>query len=591
MIKRILIVYIAILLVGFLSSGYIISNFIQGQMLLEIKERLKSDLVLLQPIFDEKVDSPEDELAVQVQKLALGIQARLTIIAPDGRVIADSERDSRTMNNHNLRPEVVLARQQGLGENIRYSNTLSEEMLYVAVPLNESNREGYILRQALPLAKIQETLNVIYRSVFTILSITLLLAGVAGFYFLRRTLRPVNEICEVAEAVSKGNWSLKAPANIKGEIGHLARTFNQMIEELSLRLQALTHQKEKIETVLKGMQEGVIALDSDNRIRECNRAAAMLLNLEDTHRGSILSTNGRRPEWPVVFEKVRHTKTTQKFDVELNSKTLEFRVTPLDQEEEVLVVIRDITEAARYESLRREFVGNVSHELRTPLSIAIGYIETLLEGAIDEPREARKFIETTDRNLRQLTNLVDDLLVLSRLESESEHPEMANLDIKPLIYSALGDLESLVKKKDQRVVYDFQKELAPIRGDAELLDRVFKNLIDNAVKYTPRGGTLTIAANNLMGKVYINISDSGIGIPEKDIPRLFERFFRVDKSRSREMGGTGLGLSIVKHIIQLHGGTVTAKSKIGIGSTFQIELPTVNSQPQPVDHQLNLGFK
>lgn len=573
MFKKILFVYFLILFLGFLASGYFISTFMRGHMIQEITTRLDNNLTLLRSLFNEEVINNSQRINQLVKEHAREINVRLTVIDEEGRVIGDSESEISTMDNHNTRPEIHAARLNGRGQNIRFSNTLNQDMLYVAMPHNPSMPKGTILRVAIPLTKIHATLYLLHRTVAIVLIVVGILVGLSSFLFFRQKMRPLKEIYEVAEAASKGDYSKKAPLISGDDFGQLAHTINQLMEDLDSRLKDLYQEKDKLETVMTSMQDGVVALDAENKIKHYNRAASIFLNFQKPITDELFWERVRNEQIITTIDKVRELGKSQQLILDLNSRTLEFGINPLGLEGEILLDIRDVTEEIKYENLRREFVSNISHELRTPLSIISGYVETLQNGALNEPDQARTFLDVMNKNIKQLTNLVDDLLVISKMESHAETADMSLFHINPFIQDVVSNLNSLIVKKQHTLNLQLSPDLPVIKADIKLLERALINLIENAVKYTPSGGKILVRSQKESENIIIEVIDTGIGIPEENFPRLFERFYRVDKSRSREMGGTGLGLSIVKHIAQLHQGSVSVQSQVGSGSTFSLRIP------------------
>ena len=576
MFKRSLIVYFLILFLGFLISGYLISTFIRSHLIKEITTRLDNNLTLLRPLFNEAVINDPQLMSQLVKKRASEIQIRVTIIDKKGRVIADSDSEIETMDNHNSRPEIYTARLNGRGQNIRFSKTLNQNMLYLAEPHTPMAPDGAILRVSISLTKIHATLNLLHRTVALVLLVVGVLVGLSSFLFFRQKMHPLKEIYKVTEAASKGDYSKKAPLVPGDDFSQLAQTINQLMKDLDSRLKDLSQEKDKLETVMTSMQDGVITLDADNKIKHYNRAASIFLDFQPPITDELFWEKMRNEQVSTAIEKVRSLQESRQFILTFNSRTLELGINPLGLGGEILIDIRDITEEIKYDSLRREFVGNISHELRTPLSIISGYVETLQNGALKELDQAQSFLSVMEKNVKQLTNLVDDLLVISKMESHEEIAEMTIFEINPFIQQIIHDLNSLIIKKQHTVNQQLSLDLPMIKADLKLLERALVNLIENAVKYTPPGGNILVRTQKDHGNIIIEVIDTGIGIPEENFSRLFERFYRVDKSRSREMGGTGLGLSIVKHIAQLHQGSVSVRSQVGSGSTFSLKIP-VNS--------------
>jgi len=574
MLKKILAAYLVILVTALTASGFLISTFLRDQMIDSIRDGLKNNLYALSTVYHNSAQNDSQRLNDMVLKHAEGIKARITIIAGDGKVIADSDSAPSKMNNHNSRPEVHSARIQGQGSNIRYSDTLKYDMLYVASVIDKNKPQSEVLRLGVPLTQVQKTLFLLYQTVILVLLAAGLTAGVCGFLIIRREMSPLQEMSAVTAAIGQGDFTRRAPPGLSGEVGLLSNAINRMGEELGSRMNALFKEKEKLMAVITSMQEGVVTLDSEGNVTHCNKAAMEMLRLPSEILSKLLLDNVHNDTFISTMKSVQTKKESVQIQFEYHSRTLECRTDLLRAEGGILIVLRDITESAKYESLRKEFVGNVSHELRTPLSIISGFVETLKDGALKDEETAEKFLQKIDKNMKQLSNLVDDLLVLSKLESQVEFANMTGVELPSLIQQCVSDLDTVIQDKGHTVNVKISSSLPVVQADPELLRRALKNLVENAVKYTLAGGSITIRAQQDDKLIIIEVEDAGIGIPEEHFSRLFERFYRVDKSRSREMGGTGLGLSIVKHIAQLHYGNVSVHSQPNEGSTFIFSLPT-----------------
>jgi two-component system phosphate regulon sensor histidine kinase PhoR len=327
--------------------------------------------------------------------------------------------------------------------------------------------------------------------------------------------------------------------------------------------------------MISSMEEGVIPLDPEGRIEGANAAARTLFELRDAPQGLRLWEVIRLPGLEEAAQKALRERVPVRDSFDVGPRVLSVRLSPVTDGQGVVLVAHDITEDRRYDTLRREFVANVSHELRTPLSVVQGYTETLLEGAWRDEKSAQEFLVIIDKNVRRLSAIVSDLLDLSKLESGGHVLEPRPVDVKALVERVTEAFRPVAERKRQQLTQDVESRAGAVQADAPLLERALSNLVENALKYTPEGGRVRVTAGADSGQVFLTVEDNGMGIPDADLPRVFERFYRVDKSRSRDLGGTGLGLSIVKHIIQLHGGTISVKSTVGAGSTFSVRVPQV----------------
>ena len=408
----------------------------------------------------------------------------------------------------------------------------------------------------------------------------LLLTVKASSSFARRLTDPINHIIEAARRIKRGDFDRHLYVNRRDEIGQLAGDINHMAQELQKTMREIKDRSGQLEAVLSNMVSGVLVVDTKGFIRIVNPAAEAILGVEAE---DILNRHNLEVLRPYAIFDTAHKVMTQKkvFNEEWNisideEKTIEVFFAPIMGEKEnisgVLVVLHDITRIRRLEKMRTEFVGNVSHELRTPLTAINGYVETLLDGAYEDPETCVRFLQVVERESRRLTNLIEDLLDLSRIESRVKLTR-TNVDLPRLANEVILFLEEKKKRKGIQLYRDFPNQMEPLRADKGWLEQVFINLLDNSLKYTPEGGTITVRMKDLPEAVRVDVIDTGIGIPKEHLPRIFERFYRVDKARSRKLGGTGLGLAIVKHVIEAHGGTVSAESEPGSGTVITFTIP------------------
>jgi two-component system phosphate regulon sensor histidine kinase PhoR len=555
---------LALSLFGLLSADATRSN-----LLAEISRRLEADAEMLNTL----VAMNPDPAALQssLQSMSKRFEVRFTVIESDGKVIADSNSDPAGMDNHNGRPEVVQARAEGKGTQRRYSDTLRTDMLYHAMLL--PSPPGRVVRVALPLTRVEQEVGEVYRKMFLGFVGIAVVAAAVMFLVAREITQPLREIRLVADWVAAGDFTRKAQTRAPDEIGHVAAALNRMTDELSARLERLRGERSKLEAMISSMEEGVIPLDLDGRIEGANAAARTLFELRDAPLGLRLWEVVRLPGLEEATQKALKERVPVRDSFEVGPRVLSVRLSPVSDGQGVVLVAHDITEDRRYDTLRREFVANVSHELRTPLSVVQGYTETLLEGAWKDDKSAQEFLGIIDKNVRRLSAIVSDLLDLSKLESGGRVLEPRPVDVKALVERVTEAFRPVAERKRQQLTQEVEPRAGTVQADGALLERALSNLVENALKYTPEAGRVRVTAGSDGGQVSLTVEDNGMGIPEADLPRVFERFYRVDKSRSRDLGGTGLGLSIVKHIIQLHGGTISVRSSVGAGSSFTIRLP------------------
>ncbi len=514
---------------------------------------------------------------------------RVTLILPSGKVICDSEEDPSQMNNHADRPEVIEAMKSGRGQAIRYSHTLDQNMIYVAIPIKSDNHILAIMRTSMPITDIEDALVGVYVRTMIGGIIIAVIAALVSFFVARRVTRQLEEMRLGAVRFASGDLQHKLPVSPVQEIGGVAEAMNSMAAQLHERLQAIIRQRNEQEAVLASMTEGVLAVDMEERILGLNRAAAHLFQVSPEEvQGRTVQEIVRNPALIEFIGRVLSSRSSAESEITLYDKApryLQVHGTLLadagGNSIGVLVVLNDVTRIRRLESVRRDFVANVSHELKTPVTSIKGFVETLIDGAIDDPEKNRRFIEIIARQADRLQAIIEDLLTLSRLEQDAEDAQipMKSGHLRPVIDGAVQACDVKAHEKDISFDIDCPDELT-VRMNAALLEQAIVNLIDNAIKYTDSGGQVDIAAESRPDRVVISVTDHGPGVSEEHLPRLFERFYRVDKARSRTLGGTGLGLSIVKHIAQVHGGYPEVQSVLGQGCTFMIHLPV--GAPLPI---------
>lgn len=544
------------------------------------RQAIASELLLISDILRDDIAAGRIA-AVQEQIDTIGQQigARITVIAEDGVVLADNWAVPGRMENHAGRPEIVGAARSGEGFAERASETVEERMFYYARLIQLPDGRTAFLRLAVRLSELSQALSTLYAAIAAFAALAMVLAGMVAYHYARRQARPIVELTQLAQEIARGNLSRRTISSGKGETAVLGQALNAMAGSIQELIMQTQKDKAELLTILAAMNEGIIATDAEQNIVVVNSAAANLLGFDQALAKGV-------PLWQVVrMERLiraasdcLETGQMSTFEAGLvNGRYLEISIRPFPADaapEGLVVVAHDMTQSVRYQELRKEFVANVSHELRTPLTVIKGFIETLKDGAIRDPQRSAQYLDIIERHAEQLSNLVNDLLELSRLESQPDLPRRISVDLAALARKAADMLAPAAQRKKQNLVTDIQR-VPLIVGNPDYLERAISNLVDNAIKYTPEGGRIHLATRQHDGHAIVEVSDNGLGIPAEDLPRIFERFYRVDRSRSRDMGGTGLGLSIVKHIAQSHGGSVEVESTPGQGSSFRLILPLI----------------
>jgi len=504
-----------------------------------------------------------------IKNLGTKIHTRVTIIDKDGTILADSDENPKSMENHSHRPEVVEALQGKTGKSIRFSSTANRDMLFVAVPIEKDGKTTGVIRTSLFLKDIDNLLTKLNYHVAWVSLVIVLIALLGAFLISNSVVRPIRHLTLAAKKVASGDFSVRVFLKTKNELRVLADSFNRMNEEMEKMFLELGQQKEDLKSIIDSLQEGLLVLDKQGKVIRSNESFRKIIG-NQTVEGKFYWEIMRNPRLSELLKKAGTEKTNFVEELKLGDRIFMCSVTLLKGGEEIVSIFHDITEIKDIEKIKKDFVINVSHELRTPLTAIKGYAETLRKEVDTAP--GKKYLETVERNTDRLINIVNDLLQLSNLE-EKAVLELENIDLGGFLENTIRIFDQRLKDKQLSLVIDVKENLPTIKADRFKLEQMLLNLLDNAVKYTDRG-EITVSMDVHGKRMHIQVRDTGIGIPKDDIPRIFERFYVVDKSRSRKSGGTGLGLSIVKHIVLLHHGTIDIESALSKGTTVTVTLPT-----------------
>ena len=553
-----------------------------------VRERIERSLVTearlaAELLSRQSVMSPA-ELDVEADALGALGSSRVTFIAPDGSVVGDSQVPTdalRSVENHADRPEVRTALTEGLGIATRYSATIDTDMLYVAIPVRgRPIADIAVVRLALPLTEVREQLAVVRRAALAALLSGIALALALTWITSALLARRMGAIATAARRYAAGDLTGSVRDTGADEIGVVARVLDDTIREVGRRTGELAGDRARMQAILGGMIEGVLVVNEQGRLQLVNAAAQRMLRLGADHADQH------------YLEIVRHPEIAAQIGVALAGTASEGRELTLPQQpghtfisrsapvaagttRGAVLVLHDISDLRRADQVRRDFVANVSHELRTPLTAVRGYVEALLDG-IDDPEQSRRFLETVARHTLRMERLVRDLLRLARLDAGQETPERIACSVNALFDGVTTDLAEAAALRRISIARDVAGDAATLTGDPAKLHDALRNLLENAINYSREGGTVVLASRRDDRRIVITVSDEGPGIPEADLGRVFERFYRVDKARSRDgkdPGGTGLGLAIVKHLIELHGGKVSAANRPQAGAIFTLDLP------------------
>ncbi len=580
--KKILVSYIVIILLAigisattFWNTGY---EYIKED---NANQYVKQADLIADAFILTDIES-ENDYSLFVHEFSKKYNVRITIIDIGGNVIVDSDAHGK-LENHADRTEVIGALAGEKSAVVRYSTTLEREYFYSAIPVEKDNFTGMV-RVAIPFAEVSEFNTSIIYSIVRALVVCISIAILAAFFFTELIYKPIEEITEAAEHISNGDYNIKILTKDNSHILRLASSFNTMSSNLSDTIHNLTQRKTELEAILGSMAGGVIALNDEHEILFYNNSFVDIMNLEDRDneiKGASIYSIVRNITVYDVVDKVRDRNKKVKLEGQGPKKgqTISVTGTPLVTDNQelfgVLLIIEDITQIKKLENVRTDFVSNVTHELKTPLTSIKGFIDTLKFGNVKDKAVADKFLDIIDIEVERLYRLIEDILLLSEIESKIDR-EAVLCNVNKIASDVVELLESKVNENVD-LIFEAQPYIRPFYSNPDRLKELFINLIDNAIKYT-ESGTVTVECKEEYQNLIIIVRDTGVGIPREHLPRIFERFYRVDKGRSRKIGGTGLGLSIVKHIVQLYDGNIEVNSELGKGTEFKITLPYRNER-------------
>lgn len=558
-------------------------------------DQTEEELLIRTRLAIEEIPQPVDASNIEdinrfCEEFARTALIRLTVVDTDGLVLGDSDEDPHRMDNHLHRPEIENAIMGNVGWSTRYSRTVSVDMMYVALPyFKEEGEIAAVIRSSIPLSDIDQVLSGMYQKVFLGAVALAVLAIAVSWWITRYITHPLEDLRKGVERFARGDFDQKLPPPSTTEIAELVMAANKMADQLDDRIEMVESQRSELEAVFSSMVEGVLAVDLDFRCLNMNRAASRFLGISlPKVLGKRINSFIHNEELLELLQQSMESREVTERDITLVSgleeRVYQVRGTLLHDagrnEIGILLVFNDVTDLRRLQTLGREFVANVSHEIKTPITSIRGFTETLLDGAKEDPEDTQRFLEIVRKQAQRLEAIVEDLLSLSRLD-QSEEVDLSILEdcnLEPLISSCIQSFEKQAGEKSIRIEFESPPEYW-VKANSNLIEQAIGNLIDNAIKYSEPNREIRVAIEEHEEEAVISVKDHGIGIPEEHFPRLFERFYRVEKGRSRKLGGTGLGLAIVKHIAKLHLGRVSVKSAHGEGSTFSIHLPKGSTVP------------
>ena len=580
---RIALTYVSLIILTMVGVGIYITNFVRQNYLRDLENELTAEARLASEIIAPYFSNTPNltQLDALAKNWSNVLEVRITIIAADGTVLGESDDDRTLMDNHSARPEIIQAGQTGQGSSIRYSQTLGANLMYTAVATRLDGKLVGFTRVALPLSQVEENISHLQK---TLSAITLLITGgavVLALLIAARSMRPLRDLSQAVNEVSRGDLSqvkrisLSIQAN-QDEFGELARAFNSMVDNLNTQIGALEAERSKGEAVLSVMTDGVLIVDAEGTVQLINASAEAMfgVNQKSALKHSLAEVL-RHHQIVELWQACTATNTSQAATVEVSPHKLYIQciATPLGQmmPGSTLLLFQDLTRLRRLETVRQDFISNVSHELRTPLASLKALTETLQDGALDDPPAARRFLERMETEVDALSLMVSELLELSRIESGRVPLKMQVITPGELISPAIERLRLQAERGGLELKIECAEELPAVLADPTRLEQVLVNLLHNAIKFTPPGGRILVAASQQNDRMLFTIQDTGVGIPADDLPRIFERFYKADRARSG--GGTGLGLAIARHMVEAHGGRIWVESIEGKGSSFYFMIP------------------
>lgn len=595
--SRLTLIFILLIGSSVLLAGLFMAKLLKDTYLNALEDNMVREIRLLIASADWKKSGSEEEITRYYTDLArkfkLTMDARVTYIRADGKVLGETDQDPAKMDNHLGRQEVQDAKEKGVGTSVRFSTTTQRNMLYVALPVYDANQITGYVRLAMGLEEVDAKIGRLWSFLLGGLLLLFVVAGAISYRIAYGLTLPFEKMTRVARQISNMNYKSRVSIHTKDEIGDLGQAINIMADSLQMQMHRVLENESRLKSVLENMMSGVMMVDKDEQIVLLNRSAEEILGFSAYELlGKKYNEAKQQFEFTQLIEECLSTREHIRDEMIFyfpEERILEINLSPMSHANEefagVLIVLHDITAFRRLERMRSEFVANVSHELKTPVAAVKGFAETLLAGAMNDKETAKSFLQIIFDESERLNRLIGDILELSKIESKRIPLHFSPVHLDNLLQKTIDVMKSEAHKKNIELELQVDDSLY-IEADEDRLRQIMINLLSNGIAYTPEGGKVKVrveqpessdAAEGEKEHVRIIVSDTGIGIPRKDLPRIFERFYRVDKARSRSSGGTGLGLSIVKHLVDLHYGRISVESELGIGTKFIIDLPVIHS--------------
>lgn len=575
---RIAVPYALAFTVIILGLGFYLARFFRQAELGDLERELAAESRLLADILANRMDSPAETIDLDTQAVEWSqiLGARVTIVSPDGTVLGESYEDRATMDNHLQRPEIQESLSSGVGRSIRFSSTVGFDLMYVAVPVHSEDVLLGFVRVAIPLEQIEARMDHLQRTLLITTLVAALLVVALAMLISSYTTRPLRSLTRSVQSMSIDDLIDSPSTTTKDEVGQLASAFISLGAQLQNQIGALEAERTKLVSVLDQMTDGVLIIDAQGQVQLINPAAQRIFGVsERSALGNSIAEVVRHHQLVELWKLCQETGQSQVTSVDLTSRRMLLQSTaiPLSQAlpGSVLMVFQDLTQVRRLENVRRDFVSNISHELRTPLASLKALTETLQESALDDPPAARRFLSRMETEVDSLSLMVQELLELSRIESGKVPLQLEPVGPTGLLTAAVGRLGLQAERAGLQISIQSMEDLPSVLADPRRIEQVVTNLLHNAIKFTPPGGRIELAAEQAGDMIQFSVRDTGAGISTESLPRIFERFYKADQSRTG--GGTGLGLAITRHLVEAHGGRVWAESVEGQGATFYFTLP------------------
>ncbi|MFZ2398249.1 MAG: ATP-binding protein [Smithella sp.] len=547
----------------------------------EIKEVLTSKIETELFSYAQLIDlSSPRKTSNQLEQVAKISNSRVTLIDAQGKVFADSEKDIANLENHFNRPEVQEARLRGTGKSVRFSNSLGIDMLYVAVTIQDGARTTGYVRLARPLHDVQNVIDKVYQYILLSLFIVAIISLMIALFFSYRLAAPIRSMEKFTERLRQGKQVGTIILDTADETKKLADNINFLVEELKSKIRIANEEKSKLMTAFTSMNEGVLITNEQDLIEFISPVLSNMLAIQyGDVNGKTLMESFRSVDLQKAFLEFKETRVNVSREITMGTVEpiiLSVSISTVHghpDEEKTMIVFHDVTRLKKLEQIRIDFVANVTHEIKTPLTAIIGYLDTIKDGAINNIEETKRFIDIILKQAERLNRLVEDLLTISNIEMKETKLNFESVSLNAVLTNVISLVEAKAKLKNITIQNDVRENIDQIKADKDKLTQIFVNVLDNAVKFTPESGNIVIKTDEAGAYTVVSISDTGIGVPKDEIQRLGERFYRVDRSRSRDLGGTGLGLSIVKHLMLAHEGRIEIESQLGRGTKVSLFFP------------------